>query len=120
MDEQLDLLGDPDENRLGKFQRPGDAASTQQEAAVLIYPSSGSFRRNVLNAIVQADPYGMTDEEIQDRLHMNPSTQRPRRVELVEQGWVEDSGRRRTTQSGRSAVVWVLTPAAWSWWTKSR
>jgi hypothetical protein len=37
---------------------------------------------------------------------MNPSTQRPRRVELVEGGWVEDSGERRPTRSGMDAVVW--------------
>jgi hypothetical protein len=106
---QLDLLSDPDRNVLGKFQRPGDAAETQQSAAVEAYPQSGTQRRKVLDFIAGRGNYGATDEEVQDFLVMNPSTQRPRRVELVEGGWIEDSERRRLTRSRRSAVVWVLT-----------
>lgn len=39
---------------------------------------------------------------------MNPSTERPRRVELVENGLVEDSGRVRQTDSKTEAVVWIV------------
>ncbi len=49
---------------------------------------------------------GATDEEMQLGIPMNPSTQRPRRIELVEAGLVEDSGERRKTRGGRSAIVW--------------
>jgi hypothetical protein len=49
---------------------------------------------------------GATDEEIQTALDMNPSTQRPRRVELVDQGLIQDSGRTRLTRSKRAAAVW--------------
>ena len=111
-EEQLRLLPDPGAPALGKFQRPGDASETQIPAAVEAYPSSGTWRRLVLNVIAAADPYGATDEEMQTHLHLNPSTQRPRRVELVEMGWIEDSGRRRATRSGRAAVVWTLTDVA--------
>jgi hypothetical protein len=38
---------------------------------------------------------------------MNPSTQRPRRIELCEAEAVIDSGLRRLTRSSRAAVVWV-------------
>ena len=41
-------------------------------------------------------------------LKMNPSSFRPRRGELVEVGMLKDSGQRRKTASGRSAVVWVV------------
>jgi len=51
---------------------------------------------------------GATDEEIQTWLGMNPSTQRPRRVELVKKGLVVDSGKTRQTRSGRKATVWAL------------
>ena len=49
-----------------------------------------------------------TDEEIQIGLRMNPSTQRPRRIELVNQGKVRDSGQKRSTRSGRWATVWEV------------
>lgn len=111
MSDQLDLLSDPDKNKIGKFQRPDVAAETQRIAAIEVHPISGKKRRIVLDAIAARGNYGMTDEEMQRELQMNPSTQRPRRVELVEGGWVEDSGRRRVTRSRRSAVVWVLTAA---------
>jgi hypothetical protein len=50
---------------------------------------------------------GATDEEIQHELQMNPSTQRPRRIELVEAKLVLDSTMKRPTSSGRQAVVWI-------------
>jgi hypothetical protein len=48
---------------------------------------------------------GATDEEMQLALGMNPSTQRPRRVELVRRGLVVEDGTRQTA-SGRMATVW--------------
>jgi len=50
-----------------------------------------------------------TDEEVQDALGMNPSTERPRRGELVEKHLVRDSGKRRNTKSGYRAIVWETT-----------
>ena len=46
-----------------------------------------------------------TDEEIANELEMNPSTVRPRRIELARRGLVVESGTRRTS-SGRMATVW--------------
>ena len=46
-----------------------------------------------------------TDEEIATELSMNPSTVRPRRIELVRRGLVVQDGTRRTA-SGRMATVW--------------
>jgi len=51
--------------------------------------------------------YGWTDEELQIQLTWNPSTERPRRIELMDYGFVYDSGRTRRTHSNRKAVVWV-------------
>jgi transcription initiation factor IIE alpha subunit len=48
---------------------------------------------------------GCTDEEIARALGMNPSTARPRRIELLRRGLIEQAGTRRTT-SGRMASVW--------------
>jgi transcription initiation factor IIE alpha subunit len=105
-------LRPPGEDHLGKHQRPGDAAETQIASAMEIQPTSGRERIRVLTVIADAGDRGLTDEEIQTLLEMNPSTERPRRVELVERGWVQKTGARRRTRSGRSAVVWRLSPAA--------
>jgi len=52
---------------------------------------------------------GATDEEIHIGLKMNPSTERPRRVDLVDAGQVYDSGRTRETKAGIKAKVWVVS-----------
>lgn len=114
--EQLPL-SDPDADQLGKFQA-GDH-ETQRLAALRAYPATGTARRLVLDEI-GGSLNGLTDEEIQESLHMNPSTQRPRRVELVEGGWIEDSTRRRLTSTKREAVVWVLTEAGRQQWQPRR
>jgi hypothetical protein len=111
--EQLSLP-DPSADDIGLFQHPdAGAAETQRVAAIEEYPRTGTARLAVLRAIARLpDDYGLTDEEIQNALHLNPSTERPRRVELVTAGWVEDSGIRRPTRaSGKPAAAWRLTPA---------
>lgn len=61
-----------------------------------------------------AQPLGCTDEEGADQLQMNPSTYRPRRIELADTGLItqlrDDKGEivKRATKSGRAAVVWIL------------
>jgi hypothetical protein len=62
----------------------------------------------VLTFLVCRADYGATDEEIQFVVGMNPSTQRPRRIELVRMGLVRDSGTTRLTRAGRKATVWVI------------
>ena len=85
-------------------------SETSKEAAIKAEPASGTQRRRVLEEL-RKHPAGLTDEQMQALLGMNPSTQRPRRVELEKSGQVIDSGIKRPTQSGRSAVVWVAIRA---------
>lgn len=82
-------------------------SETSQAAAISIAPDANNLRAAVLRYIAGRGDDGATDEEVQDALEMNPSTQRPRRVELVRMGVVEDSGRRRKTKGGRQATVWI-------------
>lgn len=89
---------------VGKYQRTGQSG-TSRVAAVEAVPLTGKSRIAVYQCIQRLG--GATDEEIQRTLDMNPSTQRPRRVELVDAGLIEDSGRTAPTRSGRPAVVWV-------------
>ena len=80
---------------------------TSIAAAEQIEPRSETLRRAVLDYLRQCGENGATDEQMQESLAMNPSTQRPRRIELVELGLVRDSGRTGLTRSGRKAVLWV-------------
>jgi hypothetical protein len=81
-------------------------SETSRAAAESIEPVGCGLRARVLNALRAWGP--MTDSELQERLEMDPSTQRPRRVELVRMGLVRDSGARRPTSSGRAATVWEV------------
>lgn len=91
--------------------RPGlarrDHGPTAHAAASAIEPVSGAQRRAVLRVLTDAGAAGLTDEEMQERLVMDPSSQRPRRVELVNAGLVVDSGRKRQTSARRQATVWT-------------
>jgi hypothetical protein len=70
-------------------------------------PTADTMRAQVYEVIHGRGSDGATDEEIQIVLSINPSTERPRRGELVTGNAVVDSGRRRPTRSGRNAIVWV-------------
>ena len=80
--------------------------TSQRAAEQLEGRASKTLRARVYRFLLGCQD-GATDERIQLRLDMNPSTERPRRIELVEAGLVKDSGRKLPTQSGRMAVVWV-------------
>lgn len=66
-----------------------------------------TLQRSVVAYLRQAGDHGATDEEMQLGLGMNPSTQRPRRIELVRRGLVVEAGTRKT-RSGRYATAWRL------------
>jgi len=84
---------------------------TSSEASESLGPATlNAMQRRVL-AVLRENPHGLTDEEQQAALGMNPSTQRPRRIELVRRGLVVECGTRRTA-SGRMATVWQATAAS--------
>lgn len=97
---------------------------TSAAALALAAPKAGTQRARVLDALRHderrtlqrrprfgADSVGLTDVELSHDTGLPPNSVRPRRVELVDAGWVEDSGRRRK-HNGRDHVVWTLTEAA--------
>lgn len=96
----------------GLFDAPAPAqihSRTSVEAGLQIEKKSISLRGHVLAFLRGRGAMGATDEEMQIALNMNPSTQRPRRIELVAAGLARDSAMTRETKSGRKAVVWVAT-----------
>ena len=81
---------------------------TSKAAAADIAPAAGTLRAQVLAFIAARGAAGATDEEIATGLGMNPSTARPRRIELAARGLVVKEGTRKTA-SGRAADVWIVS-----------
>jgi len=79
-------------------------SETSREASESMIPNAGTLRAKVFEFIKEHSP--CTDEEIQIGLSMNPSTQRPRRVELLRSGLITASGY-KLTRSGRKATAWI-------------
>lgn len=86
----------------------GGSETSLEAAASWMVEDTNALRARVYAALLARGAFGATDEELQIALGMNPSTERPRRIELVERGRVRDSGARRLTRSGRRAVVWIV------------
>jgi hypothetical protein len=111
----VDLFGDGPPAGSLAYQRIQTApyqshSETSREAAEQIGYDLNKLQARVL-AYLRSCPLGATDEEMQVGLAMNPSTQRPRRIELMDRRLIVDSGRKRKTRSGRWAVVWTVADA---------
>lgn len=73
---------------------------------------AGSIRKSVYDAIAQSGVLGMTDDDIELRLHRSHQSVSSARHTLGADGLIEDSGRRRRTRYGRQATVWVTVGLA--------
>ena len=83
-------------------------SETSREAAdAMRGKASKTLRAKVYRAIIASGERGMTDPEIQVDLQLAGSTQRPRRVRLVDLGLVIDSGKCRESTKGRRCTVWI-------------
>lgn len=82
-------------------------SGTSKAAAQSIKLTAATLREKVYSSIRRAGERGLTDLEVQDLLHMDGNTQRPRRVELVKANRIKPSGQKRKTSSGRAATVWI-------------
>jgi hypothetical protein len=113
---QTNMFGDFERQRMSEQTAVETApyhphSAESKEAADAILPVAGTHRRKVYDFISARGNWGATDEEIQLGLAMNPSTQRPRRVELVKAKLIIQCGQRKTT-SRRNAAVWQATKDA--------
>lgn len=80
---------------------------TSVTAAQFTSSRSPSARWRILNALTSVG--GSTDEELQGLLRLPANTERPRRIECVDEGWVRDSGITRRTKAGLPSIVWEIT-----------
>jgi len=82
-------------------------SDTSRGAADSIKAVTPALRLQVLAQIKACGIRGSTDDELERALKLRHQTASARRRELCLQNAVRDSGERRKTRSGRSAVVWV-------------
>lgn len=85
-------------------------SATSAEAAAKIEKRIGPMHRRILELLAKY-PGGLTDDAMQTLLEMNPSTQRPRRIELASYGRIVPTDTTQLTRSGRAAQVWKLAGA---------
>lgn len=107
-DALFQILSDPSTGRVSLHARPRD---TEVAAAALVSPRAGTQRQTVLNAIAAAGETGLTDGEIAAVTDLYLYSAAPRRCELLNGGWLEDSGIRRGTGRGGTAIAWRLSEA---------
>lgn len=89
---------------------PGFKASgPSEQAAERMTLVAGTMRARVLDWLRQ-HPDGMTADELAHALNISPFTVRPRLSELRRNHLIEDTGERRTHDSGMTATVWRATP----------
>jgi hypothetical protein len=110
------MVGAATNDHAGKVRN--DALATSRAAALAV-TRPGSKRAEVLLALYRFGD--LTDYEIQERLKMDPNTERPRRGELVDAQlvapavrWPEGEPRSQTVtreHKGRQWQVWTLTAA---------
>lgn len=96
-------------NQPGLFRT--DARPTSKAAAFSVAGITGASRRTVYEFIRDQGDAGATDEQVINGTGLPASNARPRRVELVRDRVVIDSGRTRVTASGRAATVWIVDPS---------
>jgi hypothetical protein len=111
----LRRMGLPTLHRAG-IDSPGtltgrDDSSVQLAGALVGLPTSGTRRREAYEAIKATGPRGATFEELCEALERSYSHVGPRVRELVHDGHVRDSGRRRRASTGAEQVVWQVVRA---------
>jgi hypothetical protein len=83
------------------------SSDTSQAAAASIEPHLDRLERNVLNIIRAFEPNGLTCDELEWKTGLLHTTASARIHSLHhKKGLIHDSGIRRKTRSGRSAVVY--------------
>ena len=109
-------MGDPQENLFSLFEATRLARTTDPDTSHLAAKSASvrgpNQRLKVWEAIKHLGE--ATDYEISAYLQILRSSAGKRRQELTEVGLVEDSGKRRLTDTGSSAIVWRPSPPSCS------
>jgi hypothetical protein len=102
-------------HKLGPPAVHAHAQRTERSAAYAMAPKVGTARARVLATFVadyRVGGNGLTHEEVATRTGLKHYTAAPRCTELVQGGWLEDSGATRINSAGNPAITWRLTAHA--------
>lgn len=91
------------------FRAPHNGTPTSKAAAEKVSRESAVSQRSRIMDALEQHPDGLTDAQIQDLTGIDQNGQRPRRWQLVNDGLVADSGRKRKYGLHEEAVVWIAT-----------
>lgn len=80
-----------------------DKSGPSRKAALSMKPHALTLRQACMGAINKAP---MTADETAEKIGKSILSVRPRVAELVKLGRIEDSGERRSNESGKDATVW--------------
>lgn len=92
------------------------STSPRTSKAAALSLKDGTRCRTVLDLFAKYDPAGWTNEELQDFLGWVSQSLTPRVNNLVNEGYLVDSGHSRPTRSGKEAVIWILTDEGRAKW----
>jgi transcription initiation factor IIE alpha subunit len=81
---------------------------TSIEALQKVAPLIPSFKKRVLDLMIERGAYGATDQEIETALEISGNTIRPTRMSLLKAGDIVDSGMTRLNHNGNKCIVWVI------------
>ena len=87
-----------------------DRTGASRAAAKSVERDAPRLRERVYRFLQGRGELGATDDEIELASKMSHQTISARRRELVLEGKVVASGRKRPTRSGRAANVWIIDP----------
>lgn len=76
---------------------------------------AGSGKLKVLIALHAAGERGLMDWEHEEVNGLIPTSAGKRRLDLLKEGWVRDSGRRGKTPRDADAEIWQLTDAGYTY-----
>ena len=89
-----------------------DATATSRKAAFKLLPRSGSQRRKVLDVYVRLYPAALTDDDVSRETGLPLNSVRPRRLELVEGGWLNKSSVVKKSDAGNDAQTYFASARA--------
>lgn len=87
-------------------------SATSLAAAISVADTAGTLRSQVFAFVARRDQNGATCWEAERDMGLRHQTASARIRELAQSGALVDSGRKRRTETGRLAVVWIAKAVA--------